>query len=412
MRTLFLAPRVPYPPNRGDRIRSWRLLQYFAQRGPVDLACTTDEPISRDQRKVLVALCERLAIVAAPTPRWWSAIRSLAAGRSASEGVYCSAGLRQTLLEWRDSSHYDVVFAYCSSMTPYLETLQINRDRVLIDLVDVDSGKWQDYADRSRGVRSAVYRLEKHRVVQLERRAAALSRRLLVTTDSEAQAAIAICPEAVVSVLRNGVDLDYFGLIPPLDAAASLRPTCVFTGVLDYRPNVQAVHWFVDEVWDSVRSRFPAARFLIVGRNPTPAVCRLAAKPGVELRPDVADVRPSLAESQVVVAPLQIARGIQNKILEGMAARRAVVASPQAATGLDAIAGTELLVAEDPTSWVTAVTRLFDNVRERDCLAAAGRRYVEQNHHWDEQLQLLDHWLDAPKRDAIPHEHRPAKAAF
>ena len=396
MKILFLAHRVPFPPDRGDRIRAFHALRYLAERAEVDLACTADEPTGGEQLSQLQAICRRVAIAPLGRMRMPSIARSLLTGRSASEGAFSSNSLRRTLQKWNRDETYDAVFVHCSSMTPYLDQIDISRDRVVVDLVDVDSRKWSEYAAESRGPRRMLYALEARRVHDLERRAAARSARLLLTTSLEARLAAEACPGATVSVLANGVDLDYFGAVP--DSALSRTapndaPTFVFTGVLDYLPNVRGICDFAAAIWPEVRREFPAARFRIVGRKPVAAVRDLANRPGIELHADVPDVRPHLAQATVVVAPLRIARGVQNKVLEGMAARRAVVATPQAAAGIDAVAGEHLLVADSPAEWTAALSLLSRSVSTRSTIAAAGRRFVERNHVWHDQLRRLDAWL-------------------
>ena len=391
MKILFLAHRVPFPPDRGDRIRAFHALRYLAERAEVDLACTADEPTHDEQLSQLQAICRRVTIAPLGRMRMPAVAWSLLAGRSASEGAFSSMSLRRTLQQWNRDESYDAVFVHCSSMTPYLDQLDIARDRVVVDLVDVDSRKWDEYAVEARGPRRLLYALEANRVRDLERRAAARSGRLLLTTSLEARLATATCPGATVSVLANGVDLDYFGAVA--DAAPNDAPTCVFTGVLDYLPNVRGICNFADTVWPAVRRQFPAARLLIVGRKPVAAVRDLASRPGIELHADVPDVRPYLSKAAVVVAPLQIARGVQNKVLEGMAARRAVVATSQAAAGIDAVAGEHLLVADSAAEWTAAISFFLRSPTTRSTIAASGRRFVERNHVWHDQLQRLDTWL-------------------
>ena len=168
------------------------------------------------------------------------------------------------------------------------------------------------------------------------------------------------------------------------------EPSCLFVGVLDYRPNVDGVVWFCREVWPEVRRRRPRARFALVGRRPAPAVRRLAAQPGVDVVGPVPDVRPHLARAAVVVAPLRIARGVQNKVLEALAMARPAVVSPPVLAGLGAGPGVPVLVAATPAEWVEAVVHLLDDPDARRRLGAAGRRHVEECHRWDHCLEPLE----------------------
>jgi sugar transferase (PEP-CTERM/EpsH1 system associated) len=194
----------------------------------------------------------------------------------------------------------------------------------------------------------------------------------------------AFCAADCVYAIPNGVDLDHFRPMP--SAAADESQQCVFVGALDYRANVDGITWYCTHVWPEVRRRRPQSGLLIIGSNPAPAVRRLADLPGVRLTGPVADVRPYLAEAAVAVAPLRIARGLQNKVLEALAMGKAVIATPQAREGLDVQSGHHLLEATTPLQWIQATLALLDAPHLRAALGRAGRGYVEQHHHWDVRL--------------------------
>jgi sugar transferase (PEP-CTERM/EpsH1 system associated) len=197
--------------------------------------------------------------------------------------------------------------------------------------------------------------------------------------------------KGAIQAIPNGVDLEYFSPIftdyPSPITPHRLPLSCVFVGALDYRPNVDGACWFCTEVWPEILKRRPQATMRLVGRRPAAAVRRLAVQPGVELVGQVPDVRPYLANSSVVVAPLRLARGLQNKVLEALAMGKAVVASPESLKGIGAIAGEHLLAAKSPDEWVDAIEQLFDNAALRAQLGSAGRRYVETHHDWDRCLE-------------------------
>jgi polysaccharide biosynthesis protein PslH len=389
---LCLAHRVPYPPDKGDRIRTYHLLKWVAARAAVHLACLADEPVDDGTRAALSHLCERVEVVRlGPRSRWLRALGSLARGHTITEGAFDSPPLRAVLRRWARGTQFHAALASASSLIPYLRLEELRGVPVVVDLVDVDSQKWLDYAAAGRGLRAQLYRTEGRRLRQLEQGLPSWARAVTLVSEAEAALYRQTCGEGLVHVISNGVALDYFRPVPPLPERG-----CVFVGALDYRPNVDGAVWFCREVWPGVRRRHPQAVLRLVGRRPAPAVRRLAEQPGVELVGQVPDVRPHLAGAAVAVVPLRIARGVQNKILEALAMGKATVASPQSLAGLRAGPGVHLLSASTPEEWVGAVTRLLDDEGLRQRLSSAGRRYVEENHHWDRCLEPLGTILELP----------------
>lgn len=385
-RILFLAHRVPYPPDKGDRIRSYHILAHLARRGQVDLAYLTDEPTTATTFTALRALCPRVeGVHVSPSWRWVRAAWSLTRGRSLTEGLFASSTLRALVSRWQEETPYDVVVCFSSGVLPFV--LGGGRMHDLIaDLVDVDSQKWFDYAARTSGPKATLFRLEGRRVRLLERAIGREARAVVLATGVEADLYRKICPEACVESIPNGVDLDYFRPLPEVAEEAH----CVFVGQLDYRANVLGVEWFCRTAWPAIRACFPTATFQVVGRNPVSAVQRLGAVPGVQIVGPVVDVRPYLASARIVLVPLPVARGVQNKVLEAMAMGRAVVASPAALEGLALVSGRDALAATNPDDWVREVVRLWDDPRERCALGQAARRYVEGNHRWETCLSRID----------------------
>ena len=297
---------------------------------------------------------------------------SLARGRTASEGAFAAPALRATLGRWARQTRFHAALASASSMAPYLRIDALGGVPAVIDLVDVDSQKWLDYAAAGRGPRAWLHRLEGRRLRGLERTLPDWARAVTLVSAAEAELYRSQVGPGPVHAVTNGVDLDAFRPVSDADERG-----CVFVGVLDYRPNVDGVGWFCREVWPEVRRRRPDAVLRLVGRSPSPEVQRLADKPGVELVGPVPDVRPYLAGAAVAVAPLRIARGVQNKVLEALAMGKAAVASPQALEGLGLESGTHVLAASSADEWAGAVVppagRPGPAAAARDRRAAARR---------------------------------------
>lgn len=381
---LFLAHRVPYPPDKGDRIRSYHLLRYLARQAEVYLACLADEPVSADSLDALRRLCRKVVAVPLGLSRWLRALATLARGRTITEGAFRSSALTALLRDWSREVRFDAALASSSALVPYLRLPELQPIPAVVDLVDVDSQKWLDYAAVSRGWRSWLYRTEGRRLRTLEGQLPSWARAVTLVSEPEADLYRQFGAPGQVNAILNGVDLDYFQ-----PRAESIEPACVFVGALDYRPNVDAACWFCDEVWPAIHRRQNAARMWLVGRRPTAAVQRLSSVPGVEVVGQVPDVRPWLARAAVVVAPLRLARGLQNKVLEALAMGKAVVASPPALAALRVQPDEHLLSASSREEWTQAVLGLLEDEARCRQLGSAGREYVEEHHHWDRCLEPI-----------------------
>ncbi len=384
---LVLTHRVPYPPDRGDRLRAWRFIQLLAEVVPVDVACFSEEQrLSPERLDPLYQTCRRVAIVRLGTGRWWRAAWRMLQGRTVTEGAFSSRQLTRVLNTWTSRQPYQAVLAYCSSMFQHAEPLVRVASRVLVDLVDVDSRKWQQLAQTGRGWRRWLYRQEAHRLERLERY---ILKHFPVTVVSNREATILREwePAAHVHVVRNGVDLEYFR--PEETTIQEPCPTAVFVGVLDYEPNIDAVLWFVNRVWPSVRRHVPEARLWLVGKQPAAPIRRLAGRDGIELYSDVPDIRPYVARSHVSIAPLRIARGVQNKVLEAMAMGRAVVATPVALEGIDPPEPPPAVAVESAEAWSENTLRLLTNAAQRERLQIAGREFVERYYNHRECMKPM-----------------------
>jgi sugar transferase (PEP-CTERM/EpsH1 system associated) len=382
MRVLMLAHRLPYPPHTGDKVRAYHVARHLAQSHDLTLACLSDEP---DADGALQALRREIPDVeAVRIPRRFKRVSSLLhllRGGSATVAYFDSAHLR-TRLRTRGTD-FDLVYVSSSSMTQYLP--RATGVPVIIDFVDVDSDKWAQYGRRLPAHQAWVYRLEGARLRQHEAAAARQASHSLVATPQEAALLHSFAAWAPTTVIPNGVDLDYFR---PAEQPAE-DATIVFTGAMDYFPNCDAALHFCREMLPLIRSRIPEARFLIVGKNPSSAVRRLARVPGVHVTGTVPDVRPFLRRAAVAVAPLRVARGIQNKVLEAMAMGVPVVATGRAHEGLEAHPGRHLFVEDTPARFAAMVVRLLDTPGLRAAVGGAAREFVETHHSWPASMARL-----------------------
>jgi sugar transferase (PEP-CTERM/EpsH1 system associated) len=403
---LYVAHRLPYPPDKGDRIRVFHLLRCLAPRAEVHLACLADEPVADGSVAALRRYCARVAVCRLTWSRWARALGSLAQGRTVTEGAFSSPALRQTLRCWARDTRFHAALASASSVAPYLRLPELGGVPAVIDLIDVDSQKWFEYAAASWGPRAWLYRTEGRRLRRLEQALPDWARAVTLVSEAEADLYRQFGPAEAVRAIPNGVDLEYFRPAPP-----AAEHGCVFVGALDYRPNSDGVCWFCREVWPAIRRHRPDLKLTLVGRRPSPAVRRLADVPGVDVVGQVPDVRPYVARAAVVVVPLHIARGVQNKVLEALAMGKAAVASPQALTGLGAQAGTHVLAAAAPSEWVAAVLRLLEDPALRHRLGTAGRHYVEERHRWDSCLEPFAALLHLDPGSRAPRDPFPCLTA-
>ncbi len=311
-------------------------------------------------------------------------------GKSLSEVFFHSSELMRKIRAASKDTPFDIVVGYSSVMLPYV--LQADALARVMDIVDVDSDKWEQYAAKARFPMSWLYRREAKKVRRLEQTALKKCSAAVVVTQREKN--MLGDSQSAVHVIFNGVDCDYFS--PDSVSPADIGPHgLVFTGTMDYKPNVDAVCWFAAEIFPTIKAKIPDATFTIVGRNPKPAVQRLTEVEGVTVTGTVADVRGYLsADGAIAVCPMRLGCGVQNKVLEAMAMQRAVVTSRESVGGLDAVDGTHLVVADTPEDWTREILRLFADAAAREKIARAAREFVAQNYTWAGRLGPLVNLCD------------------
>lgn len=388
MDILYLAHRIPFPPDKGDKLRSFHELEYLSKRHRVWCACFVDTP--SDERFVdpLRALCHDVAAVRLHrAPAKLRGLAGLVRGGTLTESFYSHAGMRAALNAWCRSCKFDIVLAFSSSMARY--AFQVPADRRVLDLCDVDSQKWIEYAEAARGPARWLYRIEGRRLELKERTWGNTFDATLVVTEAEAASLQGLVTPEKLHIVGNGVSLPDLG--EPSDAPGDdAAPTVGFVGAMDYRPNIDAVCWFASVCWPRILAACPGVVFRIVGRSPTRRVRRLASVPGVEVVGGVEDVATEVRRFTVSVAPMRIARGIQNKVLEAMAAAKPVVLTTKAAVGIAGCREEVYLVADQPREIVERVAGLLSDPAERERLGLAGRRFVACNHCWEETLRKFE----------------------
>ncbi|WP_426116205.1 TIGR03087 family PEP-CTERM/XrtA system glycosyltransferase [Massilia sp. PWRC2] len=391
---LLLIHRMPYPPNKGDKIRSYHLLKHLAQRYRVHLATFIDDADDWQHVPTVQALCASSHF--APLHPKLARLRSLGAllaNRSLSLDYYRDAGLARWTAQAMASHHISRIVVFSSAMAQYAEPYA--QARRVVDFCDVDSDKWRQYAEQKSWPMNMLYRHEARQLLAYERTVALSCDAALFVSAPEADLFKQLAPESAdrIGYFNNGVDTDYFSPARQYDDPFGAgERAIVFTGAMDYWPNIDAVAWFANTIFPLLRSRFGDARFYIVGARPSAAVLALAQLPGVMVTGTVPDVRPYLAHAAVAVAPLRIARGIQNKVLEAMAMGCAVVVSPQALEGIEATPGVDVLLADGADTFADQVASLL--LSPQDAIGAIARATVQQRYSWPSNLAHIDARLE------------------
>lgn len=392
-RILFLAHRIPYPPVKGDKIRSWHFLRHLAAAHEVSLACFVDDPEDMAHADMLRGVCSECHFEPVPaSPLRLGNLMALANGTPITVRHYQIGPMFERVAAMARRHEPELVFAYSGAMAQFLPAAGARRS--IIDFVDVDSDKWAQYARNCPAATRWVYRREARTLLGFERQAARAAEASIFVSETEAALFRRLAPEAAgkVHAVRNGVDAAYFSPDHALESPfpAGTAPV-VFTGMMNYWANVDGAQWFCDEILPKLRARAPKASFWIVGAAPTPAVLALGKRPGVHVTGRVPDVRPYLRHAAVVAAPLRIARGVQNKILEAMAMGRPVVTTPAAAEGVDgAVVGHELEASWDSAVFADAIATLVEQPAAGRAMGERGRARVLREYGWDGNLARLD----------------------
>jgi sugar transferase (PEP-CTERM/EpsH1 system associated) len=393
MNLLFLVHRIPYPPNKGDKIRSWNELRHLNRHHTVHVGCLMDQP--EDARWVEPLRQQVASLEVAPIDPRRARLRSLQAlwqGGPLSVPYFRSRRLQ----EWVDATlqhqRIDAILLFSSPMFSYVS--QSNLPMVM-DFCDVDSDKWAQYARKAPLPMRPLYALEGRRLAQYELQVLRRCQAATLVTEQEKEIWSPLPRPLLdkVHVIPNGVDLEYFSpssvpVVPPRSAHAMS-----FTGAMDYYANVDAVTWFADEVLPRVQSVYSDATFTIVGSRPPAEVQELAKRPGIEVTGFVDDIREWYLRSSLCVVPLRIARGIQNKVLEAMSMGRPVLATSPAFEGLGAEAGADLEVADGAEAFAAQAIRLLGDPVRAETMGRAGRQFVETRYVWEGNMQRLEELL-------------------
>lgn len=391
--TLFLSHRIPWPPDRGDKIRSHHILKRLIEMAPVHIGTFADDDRDASFADALGSICTSVHVEKRTKSQSKAGIEALFSNKPISVTSFSSSSMQAYVDEVIVRHNISHIFVFSGQLAQFVP--KSFEGRFVMDFVDVDSAKFESYGQEGRFPMRWINAREGKILADFEHEIAKCADMNLFVSPAEAQLFRERSGLQKVQALGNGIDLDFFHLKAGFksltdDEMPADGPMMVFTGQMDYRPNVEAVCYFVDKILPRVRVINTEAHFTIVGRNPSKEVLALADHPAVTVTGAVDDVRCWLDAADVVVAPLQIARGIQNKILEAMAMQKTVVASVAAATGIDADNGKHFYVSDNAKDEAAHINMLLANTPLRKKIGKAARMHVEKHYSWEQQLAPLD----------------------
>ena len=412
MKLLAITHRLPCPPHKGEKIRALNILKFLAARHEVHLVSLVDDDNDLRYVNQLQPHTRSLTLQRVhPLLRKAFALSAVASNESVSSRYFYVSALQRQVDALIAREGISGVFCSSSPTAEYVfrsrNAARLRDVPKVMDLIDVDSVKWRHYAEQSHAGSAWLYRREARYMAALEGKIGQQFDRVLVVSEAERSCCDSVARDRVTAV-PNGVDLEYFAP-RTREPAERQPPTLVFTGVMDYRPNVDGITWFVRSILPRIRTAVPGVRLFVVGNRPTQAVQRLASDSGVVVTGFVPDVREYVARG-VSIAPLRIARGIQNKVLEAMAMGRPIVVTPQAFEGIDAEPGRDLMVAGDEREFAARTIECLRDPAHAERLGRAARARAEQGYSWSKNLALLDELLPvegAPSASATVQYPRP-----
>jgi len=388
---LYLVHRIPYPPNKGDKIRSHHFLKALAQHYQVYLGTFIDDEEDWQYQENLSAYCQDVHCQRL-NPRWskLKSLQGLITGQALSLPYYQSQRLQQWVDRVLEENTITKVVIFSSVMAQFV--MDKPGLDIIVDFVDVDSDKWRQYAQKKTGLERWIYQRESEKLLTFEQRVTQRSKSSFFVSRQEAELFKQLAPEyqEKVSWVNNGVDTDFFD--PAGDWQSPYKPdetALVFTGAMDYWPNIDAVKWFAEEVFPRVQKVRNDAKFYIVGSKPSPEVKALAEKNDhIVVTGRVDQIQPYLQCAALAVAPLRVARGIQNKVLEAMAMEKTVVATPAAMEGIENTESLDIVVEEHAEKMADQIQQLLQR-NDRDRISRQNRQFVEQHFSWVSSAQSL-----------------------
>lgn len=398
---LYLCHRIPYPPNKGDKITTFNILKFLNKHYDLYVGCFIDDPLDNQYKARVADMCKACFFVDLnPKISKLKGLTAFGKGEPITLPYYRSSKMSDWVNKTIADHNIKKAFIYSGCMAQYVLTPETEHLYKVMQFADIDSDKWRQYANASNGIMSKIYMREYYTLADYEKYVAEQFSVSCFISDTEASLFRELVDEGIqvkVKTLSNGIDSDYFS---PTEQSSLGEPFSikddnyiVFTGAMDYRPNIETVIWFSQQIWPNVVARCPKSKFYIVGSSPPKAVLELEKTQGIVVTGRVDDVRPYLSNAKAAVAPMLMARGIQNKILEAMAMELPVMTSQRGVEGLENCPLDNLYVTDSEQEMIDWVCEKLNNPQSS---AKDARAWLERHYSWDAKLTpLLDYLGDS-----------------
>ena len=395
MNILFISHRVPYPPNKGEKIRTFNQVKFLSEKGNKVFVCAPLEQTGEIEHfNNLASKYHVDTSYGKLTNKPYRLLKGFFGGKALSIANFASSRLQKNIDNLLNNKKFDVIICTSSAMAEYIYKSNIfnaleKKPLLLMDFMDLDSDKWQQYANTASMLMKWIYLREAKILSKYEQQ---------ITQDFDTSFFIADAEVALfktqaessgkVLTMGNGMNTEVF--VPAKEAPKNKEPVFLFTGVMDYKPNIDAVAWFVENVWSGILSKYPLSRFIIAGMNPSAAVKKLESVKGIEVTGFVDDILPYYHQSDYFVAPFRLARGVQNKVLQAFACGLPVISTPMGAEGIDCQKERDILIASTAEEFLSCIVRLEKEKEFRESIKNNALALIHKHYSWQGKLQVLD----------------------
>lgn len=392
---LYLSHRIPYPPNKGDKIRSFNEIKYLSKKYDVDLITLADDPKDLKYKKKLKKYCRQVKVFPLNTTKAKiQGFISLLTGKSITQGYFYTQAFQQIFNLWTAREKYHAIVCFSSPMAEYVfkaeKEIKKTAESLIMDFCDLDSDKWNQYAQKKTFPLNILYRLEGIRLLDFEKKINQTFDRSIFVSIQEANLFRQYYPKAKnIDVISNGVDHDFFN--PDFHAPPKKKEilSVSFFGAMDYYANIDGALWFAEQIWPIVKKEMPETVFFIVGSKPDQKLKNLESDPSIRVTGFVKDIREYYCNTTVCVIPLRIARGVQNKVLEAMSMAKAVVTTAPAIQGIGVCDKPFLCVKDDPNQFASKVIELLQDQQQREKIGEEARHYIKKHFNWNTSMDRL-----------------------
>lgn len=400
MNILFIAQRIPYPANKGEKIRSFHQIKYLADQGHKITVLSPYEKEEEQSFALQLSQFENIYCECVPLEsKLLRLLSGLVKNESLSVANFYSTTLQKKIDITIEQNDFNAIICTSSAVAKYTfcsSTLknQENKPMLLMDFMDLDSDKWQQYANTSNWPMTWIYQREAKILAKYEQKIVQYFKACFFIADAEVNLFQTKSKHSQnVHTLGNGMDTNTF--FPTKTPPNNEQPVFLFTGVMDYKPNVDAVIWFVQNIWPSLLNKYPMAKFIIAGMTPSPAVKELQNISGIEVTGYVDDILPYYHQSDYFVAPFRLARGVQNKVLQAFACGLPVISTPMGAEGIDCLEKKDILLASNKEEFLTAISLLEQDDELKNSIKESALRLINERYSWEGKLQILENILQA-----------------